>query len=120
MNTMPEATLQALGDHGEISQTLPVHARYCDEVLAKFAQAGIDSDGLAARLQEEGAKSFVKSWNELMACIASKSEALKDREATERTLEEVSLSPRPIKGEWIVMKKTGIPSKTEHLASERS
>jgi transaldolase len=46
-------------------------------VLAEFAKAGIDSDALAAQLQDEGAKSFVKSWNELLAVIASKSEALK-------------------------------------------
>ena len=70
---MPEATLKALADHGDIGETLPARARYCDEVLAKFAKAGIDTDGLAAQLQEEGAKSFVKSWNELMECIASKS-----------------------------------------------
>jgi transaldolase len=76
VNTMPEATLKALADHGEISQTLPAHARQCDEVLAKFAKAGIDTDDLAAQLQKEGAKSFVKSWKELMVCIASKSEAL--------------------------------------------
>ena len=43
----------------------------------EFAKAGIDIDALAAQLQDEGAKSFVKSWKELMACIASKSEALK-------------------------------------------
>jgi transaldolase len=77
VNTMPEATLKALADHGEISQTLPVRARYFDEVLAKFAKAGIDTHGLAAELQEEGAKSFTKSWNELLASIASKGEALK-------------------------------------------
>ena len=77
VNTMPEATLKAFADHGEISQTLPACAHHCDEVLAKFAKAGIDPDGLAAQLQEEGAKSFVKSWNELMECIASKSETLK-------------------------------------------
>lgn len=77
VNTMPEATLNALADHGEIGQTLPARARYCDEVLAKFAKAGIDTDVLASQLQEEGAKSFVKSWNELMECIKSKSEALK-------------------------------------------
>jgi transaldolase len=77
INTMPEATLKALADHGDISQTLPMRSRYCDDVLAKFAQAGIDIDALAAQLLDEGAKSFVKSWNELMECIASKSEALK-------------------------------------------
>ena len=70
VNTMPEATLKALADHGEIGQTLPARARDCDEVLAKFAKAGIDIDALAAQLQDEGAKSFVKSWNELMECIA--------------------------------------------------
>jgi transaldolase len=77
VNTMPEATLQAFADHGEIGPTLPTHARYCDEVLAKFTKAGIDIAALATQLQDEGAKSFVKSWNELLECIASKSETLK-------------------------------------------
>jgi transaldolase len=77
VNTMPEATLKALADHGEIRQTLPAHARYCDEVLAKFAAAGIDLDALAAQLLDDGAKSFDKSWNELLASIASKGETLK-------------------------------------------
>jgi transaldolase len=45
--------------------------------LAEFAKAGINVDTLAAQLQDEGAKSFVKSWNELLAVIASKSDALK-------------------------------------------
>ena len=71
---MPEATLKALADHGEIGQTLPATCGDCEEVLAKFAKAGIDIDALAAQLQDEGAKSFVKSWNELLACIASKGE----------------------------------------------
>jgi transaldolase len=77
VNTMPEATLKALADHGHISETLPARARYCDEVLAKFAGAGIDIDALAAQLQDEGAKSFDKSWNDLLASIASKGETLK-------------------------------------------
>jgi transaldolase len=76
VSTMPEATLNALAEHGDIGQTLPVHARYCDEVLARFAEAGVDVDALGAQLQAEGAKSFVKSWNDLMECIASKSETL--------------------------------------------
>ena len=77
VNTMPEATLKALADHREMRQTLPARARSCDEVLAKFAGVGIDIDALAAQLLDEGAKSFDKSWNELMKCIAFKSEALK-------------------------------------------
>ena len=76
---MPEATLKALAGHGDIGEGLPVHARYCDKVLAQFAEAGIDADALAAQLQDEGAKAFVKSWNELLASIASKGEDLRDQ-----------------------------------------
>ena len=77
VNTMPDATLKALADHGEIGATLPADGGKCEEVLARFASAGINVDSLATQLQEEGAKSFVKSWNELMAVIDSKSAALK-------------------------------------------
>jgi transaldolase len=77
VNTMPEATLKALADHGELGSILPADGGDCEEVLVRFAKAGIDVDALAARLQEEGAKSFVKSWNDLMAVITSKSAALK-------------------------------------------
>ena len=51
---------------------LPADGGNCEEVLARFAEAGIDVDALAAQLQEEGDKSFVKSWNDLMAVISSK------------------------------------------------
>jgi transaldolase len=77
INTMPEATLLALADHGEFKAALPLHGGNCEEVLATFARAGIDAGALADRLQVEGAASFVTSWNELMQCIASKTEALK-------------------------------------------
>jgi transaldolase len=77
VNTMPEATLKALAEHNELGSILPADGGDCEEVLARFAQAGIDLDALAAKLQDDGAKSFVKSWNELMAVIASKSAVLK-------------------------------------------
>ncbi len=77
VNTMPEATLNALADHGELTTILPADGGNCEEVLAQFATAGVDVDALAAQLQEEGAKSFVKSWNDLMAVISSKAAALK-------------------------------------------
>jgi transaldolase len=77
VNTMPEGTLKALADHGELSSILPADGGDCEEVLAKFAKAGTDVDALAAQLQDEGAKSFVKSWNELMGVITSKSAVLK-------------------------------------------
>jgi transaldolase len=76
VNTMPEATLKALADHGEIGPMMPADGGDCEDVLAQFKSAGIDISALAARLQDEGAKSFVKSWNELMEVIASKSAAL--------------------------------------------
>ncbi len=77
VNTMPEGTLKALADHGDIGPIMAVDGGDCEAVLAQFGKAGINVDALAARLQDEGAKSFVKSWNELMAVIASKSNALK-------------------------------------------
>jgi len=76
VNTMPESTLKALASHTQLGSILSADGGNCEEVLAKFADAGIDVDALAARLQEEGAKSFVKSWNGLMENIASKSAAL--------------------------------------------
>ena len=76
VNTMPEGTLKALAEHSELGALLPADGGDCEEVLAQFAKAGIDVDALAAQLQDEGAKSFVQSWNELMAVIASKSAAL--------------------------------------------
>src|SRR6266852_3304701 len=77
VNTMPEATLNALAEHGELGSIMASDGGDCESVLGQFAQAGVNVEGVAARLQDEGAKSFVKSWNELLGVIASKSEALK-------------------------------------------
>ncbi len=77
VNTMPEGTLKALADHGELGATLSADGGNCEEVLTQFAKAGIDVDTLAAQLQDDGAKSFVQSWNDLMGVIALKSAALK-------------------------------------------
>ena len=76
VNTMPEGTLQALADHGELSDIMSADGGECEAVLDQFAKADIDVEALAARLQDDGAKSFVKSWNELMGVIASKSATL--------------------------------------------
>src|SRR5262245_39132780 len=76
INTMPEATLKALADHGELGALLPADGGDCEEVLAWFAEAGIDVDALATRLQDEGAKAFVKSWEELLGVMTSKSALL--------------------------------------------
>ena len=77
VNTIPEATLKALADHGVVSATMPIDGGDSDEVLARFAAAGIDVQALADQLQDEGAKAFVKSWNDLTDVITSKSTVLK-------------------------------------------
>ena len=76
VNTMPEPTLKALADHGDVGELLPADGGDAETVLGEFAKAGVDVDALAARLQKEGADSFVKSWNSLMEVITSKSAEL--------------------------------------------
>ncbi len=78
IDTMPEPTLRAFADHGEVSEALKPDGGDCETVLGRFANGGIDLDALATRLQEEGAASFVKSWNDLMDCVASKRAQMKE------------------------------------------
>lgn len=70
---MPEATLKALADHGELGETLPADGGGCEEALGRSAKAGVDVEALATRLQDEGAKWFVASWKDLLACFEEKS-----------------------------------------------
>jgi len=76
VNTMPEGTLKAFADHGQAATAVPADGGDCEAVLAAVRKAGIDLDALAAKLQADGAASFVKSWHELLGVIASKSAAL--------------------------------------------
>ena len=76
VNTMPEATLKAMAEHGQVGGTLPPDGGDAEAVLAQFVKAGVDVDALATKLQEDGAKAFVASWNELLAGIVSKTAAL--------------------------------------------
>jgi transaldolase len=75
VNTMPEKTLLAFADHGEVGAPLAIDGGDAEEVIARHARAGVDVDALAAQLQEEGAKAFAKSWNEMLARIAQKTAA---------------------------------------------
>jgi transaldolase len=75
IDTMPEKTLLALADHGQIGEPVPADGGDAEEALGKFTAQGIDLDELAARLQKEGAESFVKSWEELLATIAEQQPA---------------------------------------------
>jgi transaldolase len=76
IDTMPEKTLLAFAAGGTIKEVMAKDGGDAEAVLARFGDAGIDVDALAARLQVEGAESFVKSWSELMKRIAEKSAAL--------------------------------------------
>jgi transaldolase len=76
VNTMPEATLKALATHSDLGELLPTDGGNSEEVLGQFGRAGIDIDALAVQLQSEGAESFVKSWNDLISVISSKSASL--------------------------------------------
>ena len=76
VNTLPEGTLKALADHGDLSEIMSADGGDCEAVLDEFAAAGVEINDLAAKLQDDGAKSFVISWTELMSVIASKSATL--------------------------------------------
>jgi transaldolase len=77
VNTMPEATLKAFSEHGKVGTLLPADGGDSLEVLQSFGKAGIDVVALAEQLQQDGAKAFVKSWNELLAGIATKTDSIK-------------------------------------------
>jgi transaldolase len=76
INTMPEPTLHAFDDHGEVGEPLPTDGEAAEGALAEFGAAGIDVEALAARLQEEGKGSFNESWRDLMGSIESERERL--------------------------------------------
>jgi transaldolase len=73
VNTMPEPTLKAFADHGQVTDLFPKDGGNCEQVLAEFAEAGIDVAALATRLQEEGKEAFNKSWEELLKSIETQS-----------------------------------------------
>ena len=69
INTMPESTLRAFADHGQVGEPIAADGGDAEATLAQFESAGIDVDALAATLQSEGARNFVKSWDDLLSRI---------------------------------------------------
>jgi transaldolase len=76
INTIPDKTLLAFADHGEVNGVMPVDGGDAEEVIAACRRAGVDDEPLARRLQVEGVRSFVESWHDLLDCIAAKTTAL--------------------------------------------
>jgi transaldolase len=69
INTMPESTLRAFDDHGSVGEPIAADGGDVETTLAQFESAGVDVDALAATLQSEGARNFVKSWEDLLRRI---------------------------------------------------
>jgi len=76
INTMPNETLEAFYDHGEVGDALPPDGGDADEMLKEFANAGVDTGELAAQLQSDGAKSFVSAWDDLLDRIKAQGAAV--------------------------------------------
>ncbi len=72
VNTIPEKTLLAFADHGEVGAPLAGDGDEAEAVIARHARAGVDVQMMASQLQDEGARAFSKSWNELLARLAQK------------------------------------------------
>jgi len=72
INTMPEPALKAFADHGKVIGTLKADSGSATQVISAHTSAGIDVGELAGRLQNEGARAFIKSWNDLLAVIAAR------------------------------------------------
>jgi transaldolase len=79
VNTMPEQTLLAFAEHGDVGSVLPKDGGDAPKLLAEFARAGVNEDALAADLQRAGADSFMKSWKSLLGQIEAKSAVLAKR-----------------------------------------
>jgi len=77
VNTIPENTLKAFSDHGEVGELMDAGGGECERKLTSYAEAGIDIHALAAQLQDEGAKSFVKSWEGLLAGLEARVAAIR-------------------------------------------
>jgi transaldolase len=78
VNTMPEKTLFALADHGDIGPLLPHDGGDAEDVLRQFTRAGFDLAALAATLQRDGAEAFARSWDELLVTLADRRARLRD------------------------------------------
>jgi transaldolase len=76
VNTMPNETLEAFYDHGEVGDPLPADGADVDAQLGRFTDAGVDVGALAAKLQSDGAASFVDAWHELTGRIKTQRSAL--------------------------------------------
>jgi transaldolase len=79
VNTMPEQTLRAFADHGEVRPTLAADPAAAERTLADAHAAGVDLTGITDELEREGVQSFCDSYRELLDCVEAKLAAVTDR-----------------------------------------
>ena len=79
INTLPEKTLLAFADHGQVGTMLPVDGGYAEAVIEEFHRENVDDNALAARLQREGVEAFATSWHALLSRISDKCPAPPER-----------------------------------------
>jgi transaldolase len=72
INTLPEKTLLAFADHGQVDGALAPDGGYAEVVIEEFQREGVDDDALAERLQREGVAAFANSWHALLTRIGEK------------------------------------------------
>ncbi len=72
VNTMPDHTLRAFADHGQVARTLDADSEAAERTLADAAAAGIDVAAVTGELEREGVRSFCASYHQLLDCIESK------------------------------------------------
>ncbi len=79
VNTMPEQTLRAFADHGEVKPTLAADPAGAERTLAEATAAGIELPTVTEELEREGIESFCDSYHQLFDCVQSKLGALAGR-----------------------------------------
>jgi transaldolase len=73
VDTMPEETIEAFQDHGEVAPTLEQGIDEAERVFEEIARAGVDYDDVTNTLEREGVEKFADSFAELLEGIRSKS-----------------------------------------------
>jgi len=84
VNTMPEKTLHAFADHGEVSRALDRDLSAATRILAQAHQSGLDLGRITTELEREGVESFCDSYRQLLGCIESKLAVLATEEVPGR------------------------------------
>jgi len=79
VDTMPEKTLNAFAEHGQLHGVMAADGGDAEATLAQIGKAGVDINALASKLQKDGAQAFVKSWQQLLQRIKDKTSELADK-----------------------------------------